>query len=120
MHCTGCGGKFESSDTVFCVSCGLRRIKTKPALKTEKEIITFYFKQMEKKHGVSMSLRALETRLKEYNLKKSTNNHHQVRQIIRTEVVGPSSQCGYRNMWNKLRTTYGINIPRDAVMNILR
>ena len=75
---------------------------------------------MEKKHEISMSLLTLNRWLKEYDLKKYTNNHDQVRQIIRTEVAGPSSQCGYRKMWNKLRTTYGINIPRDAAMKILR
>ena len=40
--------------------------------------------------------------------------------IFEREVNGPSLLKGYRNMWNKLRVTYGIKVPRDKVMEILR
>ena len=40
--------------------------------------------------------------------------------IIEREVNGPSSLKGYRKIWNKLRVTYGIKVPRDKVMEILR
>ena len=84
MYCTGCGGKFENGDSVFCVSCGLRkRLESKPKLQTEEQIITFYFKRgfqyesilhfMRKKHEISTSLRTLKRRLNDYGLKKSTN-----------------------------------------------
>ena len=40
--------------------------------------------------------------------------------IIEREVNGPSYLKGYKNIWNKLRVTYGIKVPRDKVMEILR
>ena len=40
--------------------------------------------------------------------------------IIEREVNGPSSLKGYRNIWNKLRMTYGIKVPRDKEMKTLR
>ena len=40
--------------------------------------------------------------------------------IIEKEVNAPSSLKGCRNTWNKLRLTYGIKVPRDKVMEILR
>ena len=39
--------------------------------------------------------------------------------IIEREV-GPSFLKEYRNIWNKLRVIYGIKVPRDKVMEILR
>ena len=40
--------------------------------------------------------------------------------IIEREVNGPSYLKGYKNIWNKLRVTYGIKVPRNKVMEILR
>ena len=39
--------------------------------------------------------------------------------IIEREVNGPSSLKGYRNIWNKLRLTYGLT-SFDKVMEMLR
>ena len=36
------------------------------------------------------------------------------------EVSDPSPLKGYRNKWNNLRATYGINVSRDEVMEMLR
>ena len=40
--------------------------------------------------------------------------------IIEREVNGTSSLKGYRSICNKLRVRYGIKVPRDKVMEILR
>ena len=40
--------------------------------------------------------------------------------IIESEVNDPSSLKGYLNIWNKLRVTYGIKVPREKVIEILR
>jgi len=72
---------------------------------------------------IKLSLCTFKRRLHEYGLRKSDNRQYDhARLLINSEVsnLGPSSQIGYRSMWNKLRTTFGLNVPRDAVMNILR
>ena len=40
--------------------------------------------------------------------------------IIESENNVPSYLKGYKNIWNKLRVTYGIKVPRNKVMEILR
>ena len=54
-------------------------------------------------------------------LTKSPNiTDEAVRQIIKRELQGPSAGPGYRFMWYKLKTTYGIQVKRSTVMKILR
>ena len=36
--------------------------------------------------------------------------------VIEQEVKEPSALKGFRNIWNKIRVTYGITVPRDRVM----
>lgn len=69
-----------------------------------------------------MSLRTLKRRLNEYGLWKRDHRttDHSVHQIIQNETQGPSSMLEYRGMWNKLRTSYNLTVPRDTVMRILR
>ena len=73
-------------------------------------------------HGISMNVRTLKRRLRHYGLRRRNHLHseHTVREIIKREIEGPSSLLGYRGMWNKLRTTYHVTVPRDMVMKILR
>ena len=73
-------------------------------------------------HGISMNVRTLKKRLRQYGLRRRNHVHseHTVREIIRREIEGPSSLLGYRGMWNKLRTTYDVTVARDMVMQILR
>ena len=52
--------------------------------------------------------------------KVSNVSDETVCQIIWKEIQGPSTVRGYRCMWGKLKTTYGIQVKRDTVMNILR
>eukprot|EP00794_Sanderia_malayensis_P020692 gene20692-22729_t len=42
-----------------------------------------------------------------------------VRSIIEREIQGPGNLKGYRGMWHKLKTTYGISVARDKVMRLL-
>ena len=77
------------------------------------EVILF---TLEKQHGLIM-----KRRLKEYGLNKGCRDaKDQARAVISSELEGPSKRLGYRGMWNKLRTSYGINLPRDEVMKLLR
>ena len=73
-------------------------------------------------HGISMNVRTLKRRLRHYGIRRRNHLHseHTVREIIKREIEGPSSLLGYRGMWNKLRTTYHVTVPRDMVMKILR
>ena len=36
--------------------------------------------------------------------------------VIEREVKEPSPLKAFRNIWNKIRVTYGITVPRDRVM----
>ena len=76
----------------------------------------------EKFHGITISLRTLKRRLADHRLNKIGNNISDAsfQVIIEREVNGPSSLKGYRNIWNKFRVIYGIKVPRDKVMEILR
>lgn len=133
MFCHHCG-KELGKDDLFCGSCGTRR-KGNNCIEScsEQQLITTYFQRgipyeeiiyiLKKQHSITMSLRTFKRRLQSYGLSKSDySKFNQANNLIHSELQksGPSSQIGYRSMWNKLRTTYGLNIPRDAVMNILR
>ena len=74
---------------------------------------------LEKFHGITISLRTLKRRLAGHRLNKigSDISDASLQVIIEREVNGPSSLKGYRNIWNKLRVTYGI---KDKVMETLR
>lgn len=76
-------------------------------------------------HGISMNVRTLKRRLsrRQYGLPRRNRqvySEYSVREIIKREIEGPLSLLGYRGMWNKLRTSYNISVPRDMVMRILR
>ena len=64
---------------------------------------------------------SLKRKLKVMGLSKVSNvSDENMRQIVRKEIQGPLVVRGYRSMWGKLKTTYGIQVKRDTVMNILR
>ena len=70
-----------------------------------------------------MNVRTLKRRLRHYGLRRRNHlySEHTVREIIKREIEGLLSLLvGYRGMWNKLRTTYHVTVPRDTVMKILR
>ena len=77
---------------------------------------------LEKFNGITINLRTLKRRLADHRLNKigSDKSDASLQVIIEREVNGSSSLKGYRNIWNKLRMTYGIKVPRDEGMEILR
>ena len=137
MFCRNCG-KAAQNDQIFCSKCGTRTNQylqqdLSSDEKDEEKIISHYFKKgyryksiimfLEEFHDIRISLSTLKRRLREYELKKndiSPDTESSIRQIIRNEITGPSSLRGYRGLWNTLRTTYQITVPRDIVMNLLR
>ena len=77
---------------------------------------------LEKFHEITISLRTLKRRLADHRLNKigSDISDASLQVIIEREANGPSSLKEHRNIWNTLRVTYGIKVPRDKVMEILR
>ena len=77
---------------------------------------------LEKNHDIKMSIRTLKRRLQNYGLKKKNPavTEDQVQRIIESEINGPSSHCGYRSWWNKLRLSYNITYRRDDILQILK
>ena len=132
MYCHSCGSH-QATDTNFCGVCGTRKRHSDVQAETnQEELIKSYFLYgfdyqticmfLEKFHGITISLRTLKWRLAGHRLNKigSDISDASLQVIIEREVNGPSSLKGYRNIWNKRRLTYGINIPRDKVIEILR
>ena len=75
-------------------------------------------KKVEKCHVISMNSRTLKRGLHEYGLRRRNEvySEHEVRELIKREIEGPSSLLGYRAMWRKLRTSYNIVVPRHTVI----
>ena len=73
-------------------------------------------------HGIPMNVRTLKRTLRQYGLRRRNHVHseHTILEIIKREIEGPSSLLRYPGMWNKLRTTYSVTVPRDMVVQILR
>lgn len=101
--------------------------------KNETTIISYYFGQgyryetiiqfLITYHKINISLSTLKRRLRVIGLRKndiSPSTEEAVRCIIRNELHGPSRMKGYRSMWNMLRTTYHMTVPRNMVMKILK
>ena len=126
MFYHNCGCQLIIS-TNFCSGCGYRqknydlfesRDSEEDLIRNYQTICLF----LEKFHGIEISLRTLIRRLAQYVLKKASTDISDETwcSIIEREVKGPSSLKGYRNIWNKLRVTYGITVSRDRVMYLLR
>ena len=130
MFCHNCGAR-RSENATFCGKCGVKhKINDHPD--SDVQLIKHYFNRgmkystilfvLHKNHAIELSMRTLKRRLKMMGLNKSSKSKEsQARSIISSELsAGPSTQLGYRGMWNKLRVTYGVNLPRDTVMKILQ
>ena len=133
MFCFRCGNLVTDNE-LFCGECGTR--KRHPSVdksSSEEDAITEYFYRgfeyttilqfLQRFHQIEMSLSTLKRRLRTYGLqkRKAEFSEDQVKNIIKQEIENcPSSLLGYRSMWNKLKRTYRINIPRDRVMEILK
>ena len=76
---------------------------------------------MKKFRGTEISFRTLKRRLAQCVLKKaSTDIDETLCAVIEQEFKGPSSLKCFQKIWNKIRVTYGITVPRDRVMCLLR
>ena len=131
MYCHSCGSH-QATDTNFCGVCGTRKRHSDVQSETnQQELIKSYFLYgfdyqaifvfLEKFHGIRISLPTLKRRLADHRLNKigSDISDASLQVIIESEVNGPSSLKGYINIWNKLRLTYGIKVPREKVIEIL-
>ena len=127
-----CGCQFVINANFFS-GCGCRQryYNLFKSSDSEEDLIRKYFKYgynyqticlfLEKFHGTEISLITLKRRLAQYVLKKaSTDISDETCSIIEREVKEPSSLKGYQNIWNKLRVTYDITVPRDREMYPLR
>ena len=65
----------------------------------------YYCSILDKNHVISMNSRTLKRGLREYGLRRRNESHseHEVWEMIRHQIEGPSSLFGYRAMWNKLQ-----------------
>ena len=96
------------------------------------EAIRHYFKKnykystilqfLEKFHNIKLSKRTLIRKLQEYGLgrRKYNANRDQVEQAIQQELNGSGRLLGYRAMWRRLQSNYGIYVRRLTVQNVLR
>ena len=110
--CRHCGTlKRREQDSVLCSSAD------------ERFAIEYYFERgfrykaivhfLVEYHGIPIKERTLKRRLRQYGLRRRSQAHseHNVREIIKREIDGPSSLLGYRGMWSKLRTSYNVTVP---------
>ena len=132
MYCHSCGSH-QATDTNFFRVCGTRKRHSDVQSETNREeLIKSYFLYgfdyqticmfLEKFHGITISLQTLKRRLADHRFNKigSDISDASLQVIIEREVNGPSSLKGYRNVWNKLRVTYGLKVSGNKVMEILR
>ena len=132
MYYHSCGSH-QATDTTFCGVCGTRKRHSEVQSETnQEELIKSYSLYgfdyqaicmfLEKFQGITISLRTLKRRLADHRLNKigSDITDASLQVIIERQVNGPFSMKGYRNIWNKLRVTCGIKVPRDKVIEILR
>ena len=100
----------------------------------EREIITHYFhlgypneiirEFLSNYHDITMSLRTLKRRLRDFGLRRNGNMNEDVqeriREVIENEISnGSGASLGYRSMWHLLRLQYHVHVPRRVVAQIL-
>lgn len=97
----------------------------------EEAAIRYYFSKnydyktilelLERYHGIKISKRTLLNRLKMYGLCRRGRaiDEQIVREHITRELDGSGSLLGYRSMWRRLHSKYGINVPRSTVQVLL-
>eukprot|EP00794_Sanderia_malayensis_P001193 gene1193-564_t len=135
MFCFNCGHNV-ANEQIFCAKCGTRIRQSESGFisnsNDEPGLIKHYFAKglryetmiicLQRHHNICISLRTLKRRLNELGLSKRKlpqESDETVRSIIEREIQGPGNLKGYRGMWHKLKTTYGISVARDKVMRLL-
>ena len=131
MYCFKCGSLRDGA--IFCENCcTLRKNIIQDPNGRLNSLIKYYLcKEMayhtvadvlDACHNIQITLRTLKHKLRTMQLTKSPNiTDEAVYQIIKRELRGPSVGHGYRLMWYKPKTTYGIQVRRSKVIkNITR
>ena len=124
-NCLSCNGKINTVNVNFCQHCGEH-------IDVEQTLIAAYFRKgfeynsiiafLSKFHGISMSLRTLNSRLETYGLRRKSIQDvdmFAVRQRIQQLLRGPDCMGGYRSIWHTLKLE-GIQVPRRYVEELLR
>jgi hypothetical protein len=123
MFCPFCG-ELVQIGFKFCPFCGREG-------ETCDELITRYFRKgfayekiilfLANYHGIRMSLRTLNTKLRSLGLRRKNNelDINFVRDRIQQELDGPGNSAGYRSVWHTLKLD-GIEVPRETVQVLVK
>ena len=88
----------------------------------EETAIRYYFarnyeykiilKLLEKFHGITISKGTLLNKLKKYGLRRRGNvvDRNRVGEAIQQELNGSGQMLGFRAMWRRLQSKYGIQV----------
>ena len=72
-------------------------------------------------HDMSLSMRSLKRRLREYGLRRNANDVNEQRlRNIRSKLRCSGGSLGYRAVWHSLRLEYKVCVPRRLVAEIIR
>ena len=74
-------------------------------------------------NDINISIRTLKRRLQHFDFRRrgfANATDSDLKNFIEAEIQCPDSLRGYRGLWHSLRTNYGIIVPRDTVINILK
>ena len=95
-------------------------------------IISVYFKNgfpyqtilkfLKEHHNIMFSLRTSESRLKEYELRRTRNDNNLEKAYysISSHLQSPGSLQGHRSIWHSLRRSMDVFVPSNNVMSLLR
>lgn len=110
-NCGNCGARFTTSETEWIITDYFRKGFT------YNEILDL----LAVNHNLKMSLRTLKSYLNQYGLKRKNLNGNLdlVRNTLKEEIKGSSSQFGYRTMGQHLRQNRCIHVPRDIIMKLM-
>lgn len=87
---------------------------------TNAEIVGFLALQ----HGIVISIRTVKRILKQLNLRRARSEESSIEKIIDAILQEFETSCGtflgYRQLTQRLRQKYGLNVKRDSVMRYMR
>lgn len=126
-YCPFCGRELGGGTTEASISDE----ESPPEGSTCDELIGYYFKRgfvyqkilhfLTKFHGIQISLRTLNTKLRQLDLGRRNMNYNinDLRHRIQLELDGPGCSGGYRAVWHTLQME-GNQVPREAVRVVLK
>ena len=132
MYCPFCGQNIQVTFQ-YCPFCGNHLQGFRNAEEqipggddTCDELIAHYFREgfayekimqfLGKFHGINISLRTLNTKLRSLGLRRRNKEYDLslIRQRIQHELDGPGSSAGYRSVWHTLQRE-GYQVPRETI-----